>query len=278
MSFPRSEGLRELGGRIGSAWAIVGRDYRIIRSYRLAFALDFVFGLANLVIYYYISQTVGDAGADKLGGAPSYFAFAAVGVALMVVIQTASVGLARRVREEQLTGTLEMLLAEPVAAPELSLGLAGFPFLFAMFRGVFYLFVAYALLGLGLPDADLLGFAVVFALTGLAIVAIGVLIGALVVTFKRGETLAPLATFLLGLAGGAYFPTGELPGFLQPVVDVMPTHFAFDGLRNALFLGGDWGSDAVGLLIFSVVALPLSVLCFDLSLRHARARGTVAQY
>jgi ABC-2 type transport system permease protein len=264
--------------RAGTAWAVVVRDYLITRSYRLPFVLDIVLGVANLAIYFYISRTFGGRHPANLGGAPSYFAFAAVGVSLTVVIQAASVGLARRVREEQLTGTLEALVAEPIASREIALGMAGFPFLFAVARGAVYLIVAVFLLGLDLSQADLSGFVIVLAAAGFALTSLGVACGALVLIFKRGETLTLLVTFGLGLAGGAYFPTDELPSLVQPIVDVIPTRFAFDGLRAALFRGEGWTGDAVALAVYGVVGLPLAVLAFDRALRHARRAGSVAQY
>src|SRR5918999_4072548 len=87
--------------RLRTAAAIVWREFAITRSYRTAFAFELFFGFANLVIYYYISQTIGDVERD-LGAAPDYFAFAAIGITLIVGIQAAASGLARRLREEQL--------------------------------------------------------------------------------------------------------------------------------------------------------------------------------
>jgi ABC-2 type transport system permease protein len=271
-------GSPRLAERARAAWAIVARDYRIRRSYRFALSADLFFGLVNLLIYYYISRTFEDAAHAGLGGAPGYFAFAAVGVSLMVVIQAASVGLAGRLREEQLTGTLELLTAQPLAPAETSLGLAGFPFLFAVLRGALYLVLADVLLGLDLANADVVGFVLVLGLTGLAMAALGVALAALVVVLKGGQTLTIVMTLFLGLGGGAFFPIEVLPGAVQPVAEAIPTRFAFDGVRDALFRGEGWGGDALALLAFAVAALPLAVLGFDGALRRARAQGTVAEY
>ena len=37
--------------------ALVARDYRITRSYRLAFVLDLLYGVVEVAIYYFISKT-----------------------------------------------------------------------------------------------------------------------------------------------------------------------------------------------------------------------------
>ena len=93
---------------------LVAREYASKRTYRLAFILDLLFGIANLFVYYFISRTLGAGDNADLGDAPTYFAFALVGIAITNVIGAASTGLAYRIREEQFTGTLEALLIQPV--------------------------------------------------------------------------------------------------------------------------------------------------------------------
>jgi hypothetical protein len=52
----------------------------------------------------------------------------------MLVISAAAASLARRMLEEELTGTLEALCTQPLGSSSLALGSASFPFLFAIFR------------------------------------------------------------------------------------------------------------------------------------------------
>jgi hypothetical protein len=89
-------------------------EYASRRTYRLAFLLDLVFGIANLLVYYFISRTLSIGQHSDLGSAPTYFAFALVGIAITNVIGAAATGLAYRIREEQFTGTLEALLVQPL--------------------------------------------------------------------------------------------------------------------------------------------------------------------
>jgi ABC-2 type transport system permease protein len=250
----------------------------VTRSYRLAFVLDLVYGLINLVVYFFISRTFEQAHTAGLNGAPTYFAFVAVGIAITVVIGAASSGLAARIREEQLTGTLEALIAQPLTTTEVSLGLAGFPFLFAIVRAAFYILIAGAFLDLGLGNADWVGFVVVLLAAGVALSALGVLFGGLVLVVKRGEVLAGMIPFAMGLVSGAFFPVSVLPGWLEPIGRIVPTRFAFDGLRNAIFRGEDWGSDAAALALFALVALPLAIAVFERALAYGRKTGSLSQY
>lgn len=261
-----------------SVLSLIGRDYRIARSYRLAFLLDTFFGLLNLITFFFISQVFEGERPEGLGPAPDYFAFVAVGLAIALVLQAASTGLARRIREEQLVGTLEVLVVQPISSAELAMGLAGFPFAFAMARAVIYLLIAGLFLQLDISQANWIGLVGMLFLAAAAFIPLGIALGALVIVFKRGEVLAAIVTFGLGLLSGALFPIAELPGWAGAVGRVLPTRFAFDGVRAALFKGHGYGNDMLALTIFIAVGMPLAIAGFSRSLEWARSRGTLSQY
>ena|SRR6266511_4147467 len=264
--------------RPGVLAAVVRRDWAVTRSYRLAFLLDVFFGLLELVAYYFISRTFGDASPASLHGAPSYFAFAAVGAVLGAPIYAATAGVGFGLRQEQLRGTLEALMANPLRPAELCLGLTGFPFVFALARASLYLAVAAAWLHLDLGRTSWIGVLIVLIGTGVALSALGVLAGAVVLVFKRGEVVAKATVYGITLLSGSVFPISTLPGWLQPLSKVLPMRFAFDGIRSALFEGGGWGVDAAVLAAYGAVALPLSILVFSRAMRRALRVGTLAQY
>jgi ABC-2 type transport system permease protein len=241
----------------------------------MAFVLDLFFGFISLAIYYFISRTFAVV-PSNLAGAPSYFAFAAVGVALGLVVQAASFRVAQRMREEQLTGALETLIAQPVSAAELALGLAGFHFAFATVRAVLYLVLANVVFNADFSSADWGGFVVMMVITAIAMAPVGIAIGAAVLVLKRAELLASLTTLALALVGGAYFPIDVLPDWIEPLAKILPTTFAFDGVRAALYQGGGWASSAAKLLAVAVVIMPISLWLFAFALRLARRRGSLS--
>lgn len=257
--------------------ALVRRDWKIRTSYRAAFVLDFVLGAFDLAVYYFISKTFTGV-TTSLDGAPDYFAFALVGIAVTTVITAAATGLAMRVREEQLTGTLEALLTQPMSTNQLALGMCAFPFLFATVRVAMYLLVGALVLGLDLSHADPLGFVLMIAAIGGAMSSLGILSGAIVLVIKRGDKLAALALFAMGILGGAFFPVSVLPAWLEPLGQIVPTKFAFDGLRSALYTGTDWADDALMLAAFTVVCLPIALWLFSRALEWGRRRGSLSQY
>ena len=267
-----------LRGAIGRPLgALIRRDFSIARSYRAAFALDILFGVLNLIVFYYISETLA-LRSGNLGGAPTYFAFASVGIVLTVVMQAAANGIVVRVREEQLTGTLEILVMQPLTSTQLAFGLTGFPFAFGLVRAAFYVPFAGLFLGLDLPHANVLGFLSILAASGIVMSSIGIAMAAVVLVFKQGTALAAVITFGLGLLSGALFPRSLLPEWLEMIGDVLPTRFALDGLRSALFEGVGWQDELIALLVTALLLVPLSIWFFSAMLRVVKRAGSLSQY
>ncbi len=264
--------------RVHALRALVERDWRIMRSYRTPLISDLVFGFLSLVVYYYISRALHPRPGIDLDGAPSYFDFAAGGIVLFVVLQAGVIGITRRIREEQLTGTLEMLVAQPVSASEIALGIAGFPFLFSVMRALASLLLAAAFLGLSLGHTDFVGLIAALAMSGIAFAAIGVALSAIVLIVKRGEVVGTAAVTAMALLGGAFFPTGVLAPWLVPLSYIVPTRYAFQATRGALFGAVSWSGPCLVLLAFSVVALPLALALFAVAVRQNVRAGSLSQY
>jgi ABC-type multidrug transport system permease subunit len=256
--------------------ALVHREFLVARSYPVSLVLDLVFGAINLVVYYFISRTFAHPSHD-LQGADSYFAYVAVGVAMVTVIQSAGVSLARRVREEQLTGSFEALTAQPVGPVVLALGLAGFPCAFAAARAVVYVAFAQLVLGLGLTHPDWLGAFTILLTTAALVATVGITLAAFAVVVARSDAVTNLAAFGLGALGGAFFPLVVLPAWLQSVTDFVPTRFSFHGARAALFEGSGWGHDALALVASTVILAPVSVALFGAAIELGRRRGTLTR-
>src|SRR5205085_6545093 len=206
--------------------ALARRDFLSTRSYRLSFVLEACFGVVELAVYFFISQVVGDVSPESLQGAPSYFAFAAVGVIMAALLAAATSSIAARLREEQLAGTMEVLAAQPVTPLQLCVGIASFPFAYAAARAALYLLVAAFWMNLDVSQTSWAGVATMLAATALGLSPLGILSGALVVLYKRGSLLGGTLIYAMTILGGAVFPIAVLPDWLEWIGRVMPVRFA----------------------------------------------------
>jgi ABC-2 type transport system permease protein len=258
--------------------AIAWRDFLVVRSYRLSLASETVFGVLDLAVYFFISTTLGGVGSVSLQGAPSYFAFAAVGLILGAVVDATSVSVASRLRQEQQTGTLEALTTQPLTPLELCVGLVSFPFVFASLRAALYLIVASFWMHLDVSHTSWPGVAATLIGAAFALAPIGILAGAVVLLVKRGVVIVGGLVYAMAILGGALFPIAVLPDWLEWLGRVMPVRFAFDGVRAALFTGRDWGDDMLALFAFGAALTPVALAAFALALRRAKKTGTISEY
>ena len=258
--------------------ALVRRDGLVVRSYRLGFVLEISYGVLDLALYFFISRTFEDLSSTDLGSAPTYFAFAAVGVIIGAVLDATSSSVGYRIREEQVTGTLEVLSTAPVTPLELSLGVVGFPFAFAALRAGFYLIIAAALMDLDVSNVSWPGLALVLVASGAALAPIGILAGATVLVFKRGHIIAGTIVYLMTILGGMVFPVSVLPDWIEPLASIVPLTYAFDGARDAFFAGGGWAYDVLVLTAWALILWPTAVFLLGRASAFARTAGSLSEY
>jgi ABC-2 type transport system permease protein len=160
---------------------------------------------------------------------------------------------------ERTGGTLERLMATPVARGEI---VAGYSLGFGLMATIqMAVLLAWALgtwrlpaigplpelsVGLGIASAG----SAVWAFLVVLLLAVGaVSLGILISTFARTELQViqsiPLVLVPQFLLSGVLFPTSSLPEILKPLVNLMPLHYAVDGLRQVFVAGADLGSTAL---------------------------------
>ncbi len=261
--------------------AFIRRDFRIHTSYRLSFVLQMSTIFFFLALYYFLARIVDQeefAASQDISG--SYFDYAAVGLALLAILQVGLSSFSQKMREEQTTGTFEALMASPTSPSLVVLASA----LYDLLRSTVFAFVllgtAMVLFGLDLDtDPASLGVAAVALVGCLALFAsLGVAVAACTVIFKQTAALAGMVVSGLALLSGVYFPIDVLPGALQTVAEILPFTWGLDVVRAALLGGNVDHAQLAGLFGSAAVLLPIAVLGFTAAVRRARQTGTLAQY
>ncbi len=263
------------------AWlpAFLRRDWKIARSYRLQFLLDLAAIPLPLGLFFYLSRLVDRSSVLDGELEQGYFAFGAVGYAVLGMVQTALVSFSGKLRTDQTNGTFEVLMASPVPPSVIVLGSASFDIIKATAISVITLLVATLFglrfhLGLGSVVGLTLGVPALI----MAFAALGVLVAACATVFKQVTALLGLITTALGFLSGVFFPIRYLPQPLRAIAEALPFTWAVDVFRTAL-LEGDLAGPRLGLLMgFAVVSLPFSLFLFRLAVDHARRRGTLTQF
>jgi ABC-2 type transport system permease protein len=260
--------------------AFARRDFLEAWSYRVAFFWDIV-GLAfQALTFFYIGKMVNPATLPAFGGKPvSYVAFVAVGIAISMFVSLALVRAASAFRDEQLTGTLEMLLMTPTAPTTIQLGFVFYDLIYlpirtAVFFGVVVLGFGVHFHAGGLPAAGAILLLFVPFVWG-----VGIILSAATITFKKGG--AAILGTILTLTSGAYFPITLFPGWLSTIVRLNPMTSAIDGLRATLLGDSGWGEVAHAARVVApgtAVSLTVGIMAFRFAARRERRRGTIGLY
>ena len=258
--------------------AIFGRDFRIALSYRLSVLITVASTLFGVALWYFFSIAVSpNQGGWAKGG---YFGYLVTGTALMGFVNVSLHTFGRKLREDQMTGTLEVLLGSPAPATLVLFATLLWDLLVQSMQVAFT--VAAALLfGLRLHVGSVPALLVLFVLTVLVFAAFGLIAASLLLIFQRGEPVTPFVGAFFALLGGVFFPPSVLPGPMSFAAGLIPLPYALNALRGLLLEGWSF-SDALPslevLLLFAAVLLPTSILLFPICLRIARRYGLLSTY
>lgn len=261
-------------------WAFLRRDYLLARLSRLQFAWQAMTVVFATPTMYYLGRLIGPAGSPALsrfGG--DYFAFVVVGVAFLGFLLTTMGACAAAIRNEQVGGTLDVLLGMPAPLPVLALGLSLWTTLVAAGQAALYLSFAAWLFRLDFSHANLLSCAVLLALSVAAVAALGILSAAFVVATRHWDPLTGVLASASALLGGVFYPIDVLPRDLQAIAWCLPVTPALRGIRLALLRGDGLAAlrgEVLALAAFAAIVAPVALLAFRWALHEARRSGTLA--
>jgi ABC-2 type transport system permease protein len=262
--------------------AYVRRELSALGGYRVALFIRLLGFVSVVGTLLFVSRFVGAAVNPYLTGyGGSYLGFVVIG-ALAADFQLVGVsGLAHRIRESQMMGTLEAEVATP-APPWMILGAPPFyEFVISAGRSAVYLTGAKLLLGLDLSRANWLSLAVAAPLIILAFSGLGLVAAGTTMLARKLNPVAAILESLSFLLSGVVYPVSILPSWLQAIGKCLPLTPALAALRGALLNGASpaaLGESLLALAIFAAVLAPAGAGVFVFALRRARADGSLSHY
>ena len=264
------------------AWAFFKRDAMIALSYRVAFVVQFLGKLALLGVFYFLARTVGNRPLPVLqryGG--DFLSFLLIGIALSDCVLVSLMSFATQIREAQTTGTLEATLMSPVRLPVILLYSSLWDYFMSATGFVFYLGAGWLLFGVRIAKFHFLTAVVLFVLTVVSFVGVGILWAGLVLLVKRGESIRTVAGFVMVVLSGVFFPPQMLPAWIQKVASLIPLTDALEGMRLVLMQGYDFNQLSgiiLRLVIFATVFMALGLAGFNVAVQIGKKVGSLTQY
>jgi ABC-2 type transport system permease protein len=265
--------------------AILGfltKDLMLAVSYRFATLLAVIEVMSGLLIYFFIDRLFGQEVVRYLQPyGVGYFAYVLLGLALFSFMGTGISGLAAQVGWEQITGTLEAILATPLHSGTVALGLSLSGVLYACAEMAGYLLLGVVLLGAPVGNVNLISAVVILVLAVISFNSLGLLAASVIMIFKRGNPVAWIFQGVAGLVGGVYFPVEVLPGWLQTLSTLLPVTYAVRGLELAVYQGASLATlqgEILPLAFLAALLFPLGVFSFAAAIRRAKRDGSLAHY
>ena len=262
--------------------ACLRRDAAEAWSYRLPFLWRFVEMFSALFMLYFLGHLVGDrivtvTGSSLTGG---YFGYAVIGTGLVAILHGAITTFANRLRADQTTGTLEAMLATPTPAWLTVVAGSTYGLLQIIVVELVTLGLAVGLFGLRFNSTPtgILILVPGFVATVACFVAIGLLVAAFTMVFKRGQALGTVIISVFTLLGGVYYPVSLLPRFLRSIGDLLPFTWGLDLIRGSLVFGTTDLAQLGGLTACDAVLVPVAIWAFGIAVDRTRRTGTLGQY
>jgi len=256
--------------------AILRRDLLTAIRYRTGFLMTAAGTLVELAAFYYLARAIGP---DFRPNGVAYFPFLLVGTGLYTFLVMGMGAFVRVVQDAQQTGTLEVLMTCSTPPPTVVMLSAASVLTGNMIQLFFYLGLGLFLFGVPLHGANLSGSLVVFGLSVVIVISLGMVAAALQIAIQKGSAVLWLFGSGAWFLTGTLFPIETLPKPLQWVSAAIPLTHSLRAMRMALLQGASLPvlSPEISLLaLSSLVLLPVGFLTFSSCLQRARRQGTLS--
>lgn len=263
-----------------TAWAVVRRDLQVAWSYRFSFVLQNFGLLFSLVAFRFLADFVDESPPVTLAQyGDDYFSFALIGIVLNTLAFPAVKTFASVVRQAQVTGTFEAMMATRADPVKVVLAMGMYPMMLTLLQ-VALLVVVAMFLGARFTAAHVAAGALVLALSWAVFLGIGLWSAAFTIVFQQQEPFTSGFLVASMVVSGALYPTAVLPSWLEAIAPLFPATHALEAMRGLFLPDADVGSLTGHLVALSVFALavPAGAWAVARALDEARRRGALSHY
>ncbi|MCC7202148.1 MAG: ABC transporter permease [Nitrospirae bacterium] len=267
---------------IRTALAFIKKDFLIMMSYKFNFVLQIAGILIMVTIIYFLGSLVGIADIPFLkpyGG--NYFGFLMIGIAFSDYAGISINSFSGNIRDGQLTGTLEIILTSPTRLFTFLFSSSLWSYIFTTFRLFMYFLVSIFVFELKIGMINIPAAFVIFVLSMLTFIAIGIISASLVLVVKQGDSALRRIGGVSMVVSGVLFPTEYLPSFLNKISLYLPFTYTYRGLRLSILQGysiTQLQGDITALSGFAMVFMAVSLIAFPYAVKKAKIKGSLAQY
>jgi ABC-2 type transport system permease protein len=193
----------------------------------------------------------------------SYFEFMAPGIMAMNVMMSVMTGLPAAISHEREIGTLDGMMVAPINRLSIILGKTLAQTMRGLLQGTLILIMAVTLFGVTIQGSLPLIFGLLL-LDVFSFVGIGIVITSFAKDQETATMMMMTIMFPMMFLSGVFFPTQQMPWYMQSISKLIPLSYATTALRKVLVLGA--GIPAISTeivvlaafgIVFTTIAIPL---------------------
>ena len=206
---------------------------------------------------------------QKTFGTSDYFSFMAMGmVAFTTVFTSAFVGIS--VVFDRRLGFMNKVLSTPVSRSVIIISKVISASIRSVFQAAIVTGIAFLLglqLGVNFTAFSIFGvFAIVF-LIGFGLSSMFTAITLRTTRMETPQAIFNLVTLPLMFASSAYFPIGNMPGWLQTIANANPISYTIDAVRRLMIFGDGYSRLPLDFAFVGIFAAVVTGICVMLSWR-----------
>jgi ABC-2 type transport system permease protein len=262
--------------------AFLRRDFAEEWSYPLVIAAEFFRLCGTLIALYFIALLFKSGETTSLlPYGSSYFPFAVIGLIGGEFLWVSMRGHSLKIRQHQLMGTLEACLMTRANLFDVVMGAPAYPLVRVTIRAVIYLSVLGCLFGYETSPSAGFTALLIWLLSVLIFLALGVISASITLVIKRGDPLAYAINGIAWLCGGILYPTSLLPEWAKTLSYLVPITPMLDSVRALLLAGAGYDEvlfNLVWLLGYGAAVLPIAFFSFKAADRHLATHGALESY
>ena len=261
-----------------ASYAFVERNFNLSKRYLGWEVVFLLYNVAQSLSILYIGASFGG-GTGAVGAAQhnEVILYLAIGALLWSYLSVVFEAISETITWERWEGTIEYTLMAPISRVTHLLGSSLYSVTYSLLRTAVILAVLGLFFHLDLGHANVGSTVVVILLSSLSFLGIGIMAASLPLLFtERGTQMTLVASAVLLLISGVYYPVSVLPRWMQVIATISPANYALDAIRRGVMHGDGLGAlwpDIWPLALIGALTIPLGFLVFQRAERYAKRTG-----
>jgi len=261
-----------------ASYAFVERNFNLSKRYLGWEVVFLLYNVAQSLSILYIGASFGGGtGAAAARQHNEVILYLAIGALLWSYLSVVFEAISETITWERWEGTIEYTLMAPISRVTHLLGSSLYSVTYSLLRTAVILVVLGLFFHLDLRHTNVGATVVVILLSSLSFLGIGIMAAALPLLFtERGTQMTLVASAVLLLISGVYYPVAVLPRWMQLLATISPANYALDAIRRAVMRGAGLGAlwpDIWPLALIGALTIPLGFLVFQRAERYAKRTG-----